>query len=394
MKAVVNGVLVTPDRILSDKVLLFDETIVRIAERGEPVPKDAEIVDAAGGYVLPGFVDLHVHGGGGYDFLDDDPDAIGAILRLHARHGTTSLLATTLTCPDETLYAGVERLGRAIEDGAPKNGCEILGIHLEGPYFAAASKGAQAITEQKIPTQKELDKLYALSRGHILRFDAAPELPGMDLFADWTRERGILASTGHSAANAETTLAFYEKGFTHVTHLYCSTTTEHKEGQTVHGGIVEAAYLTDGMTVELIADGKHIPRETMLLCFKIKGADKTALITDAMRAAGTDATESILGEKNTGTPVIVEDGVAKLCDRSSFAGSVATMDVCLQTAIRYGVPLSQAVKSCTLTPARIAGASDRKGSLDVGRDADILILDRAFNVRKTFCRGKAIPDDA
>ena len=391
MKAIVNGVLVTPDRVLSDKVLQFDETIVRIAERDEAIPENAEIVDAAGGYVLPGFVDLHVHGGGGYDFLDADPAAIDAILRLHARHGTTSLLATTLTCPDGVLYAGVERLGRAVESGAPENGCEILGVHLEGPYFAAASKGAQAIVKQKIPTQEELDKLYALARGHILRFDAAPELPGMDLFADWTKERGILASVGHSAANAETTIAFYGKGFTHVTHLYCSTTTEHKEGQTVHGGIVEAAYLTDGMTVELIADGKHIPRETMLLCFKIKGADKTALITDAMRAAGTDATESILGEKNTGTPVIVEDGVAKLCDRTSFAGSVATMDVCLRTAVGYGVPLSDAVKSCTLTPARIAGVEGRKGSLDVGKDADILILDRDLGLQSVFCKGREIP---
>ena len=340
MKVIVNGVLVTPDRILPDKVLLFDETIVRIAERDESIPEDAEKIDVAGGYVLPGFVDIHVHGGGGYDFLDPDPDALDAILRLHARHGTTSLLATTLTCPDGVLYAGVERLGRAIEGGVPNGGCEILGIHLEGPYFAAASKGAQAIVEQKIPTKEELDKLYALARGRIVRFDAAPELPNMDLFADWTKDRGILASVGHSAANAETTLAFYEKGFTHVTHLYCSTTTEHKEGQTVHGGIVEAAYLTDGMTVELIADGKHIPRETMLLVFKIKGADKVALITDAMRAAGTDAKESILGERSTGTPVIVEDGVAKLCDRSFFAGSIATMDVCFQTAVRYGVPIT------------------------------------------------------
>ena len=391
MKAIVNGVLVTPDRVLSDKVLQFDETIVRIAERDEAIPENAEIVDAAGGYVLPGFVDLHVHGGGGYDFLDADPAAIDAILRLHARHGTTSLLATTLTCPDGVLYAGVERLGRAVESGAPENGCEILGVHLEGPYFAAASKGAQAIVKQKIPTQEELDKLYALARGHILRFDAAPELPGMDLFADWTKERGILASVGHSAANAETTIAFYGKGFTHVTHLYCSTTTEHKEGQTVHGGIVEAAYLTDGMTVELIADGKHVPRETMLLAFKIKGADRVALITDAMRAAGTDAKESILGEKNTGTPVIVEDGVAKLCDRTSFAGSVATMDVCLRTAVGYGVPLSDAVKSCTLTPARIAGVEGRKGSLDVGKDADILILDRDLGLQSVFCKGREIP---
>ncbi len=392
MIAVVNGVLVTPDRVLKGKTLLFDEKIVAIRDADEPIPGGARIIDAAGGYVLPGFVDLHVHGGGGADFLDADPDAIETVLKTHAKHGTTSLLATTLTCPDEVLYAGIGRLGDAIENGTPEGGSEILGIHLEGPYFAAASKGAQAITEQKIPTEKELNELYALSRGHIVRFDAAPELPGMDLFADWTRERGILASIGHSAANAETALAYYAKGFSHITHLYCSTTTEHKEGQTVHGGIVEAAYLEDGFTVELIADGKHIPRETMLLCFKIKGAKKTALITDAMRAAGTEAKESILGEKNTGTPVMIEDGVAKLFDRSSFAGSVGTMDVCFATALRYGVPLADAAESCTLTPARIAGFADRKGSLDVGKDADVLLFDGKRNLKKVFVGGKEIEE--
>ena len=389
MKAIVNGLIVTPDEVLTDKVLLFDEKIAAIRGKDEPLPESCEKIDAAGGCVLPGFVDLHVHGGGGADFLDGDPGAIETVLRTHAAHGTTSLLATTLTCPDSVLYEGIERLGRAIDCGSDC-GCEILGIHLEGPYFAASAKGAQAIREQKIPTKKELDLLDSLSKGHIVRFDAAPELPEMDLFADWTKAHGILASIGHSAANAETALAYYKKGFTHITHLYCSTTTEHKEGQTVHGGIVEAAYLEDGFTVELIGDGKHIPRETMLLCFKIKGADRTALITDAMRAAGTDAEESILGEKTTGTPVLVEEGVAKLLDRSSFAGSVATMDVCFNTALRYGVPLSDAVKSCTLTPARIAGFADRKGSLEPGKDADVLLFDPAFRLQTVFAKGKRV----
>ena len=390
MKAIVKGRLVTPTEVLSDRVLLFDGKIESIAPAGEKLPAGCEIVDAGGGYVLPGFVDLHVHGGGGADFLDADPGAIDRVLRLHAKHGTTSLLATTLTCPDEVLYAGVERLGRKIDEGAPKDGSEILGIHLEGPYFAAASRGAQAITEQKIPTREELDKLDALANRHIVRFDAAPELPGMDLFAAWTKERGILTSIGHSAANAETALAYFDKGFTHITHLYCSTTTEHREGETVHGGIVEAAYLNDGFTVELIGDGKHIPRETMLLVFKIKSKERTALVTDAMRAAGTDVTESILGERTTGTPVIVEGGVAKLRDRSSFAGSIATMDVCFSTALRYGVPLCSAAESCTLTPARIAGVSDRKGALHVGKDADLLLFDRTFNLKTVFLKGNRI----
>ena len=391
MKAIVNGALVTPHAVLREKTLLFDETVVRITDSADPLPTGVETVDARGGYVLPGFVDLHVHGGGGYDFLDGDPGAIDAILRLHAAHGTTSLFATTLTCPDAVLFDGVERLAAAIERGTPADGSNLLGIHLEGPWLSPANVGAQAVTGERTPTGFELDRLLALSRGRITRIDAAPELSsGIDLLSSFASEHGILLSVAHSAANAETALAAYEKGFTHITHLYCSTTTEHKEGQTVHAGIVEAAYLENGITVELIGDGKHIPRETMLLCFKIKGADKVALVTDAMRAAGTDARTSILGEKATGTPVLIEDGVAKLRDRSSFAGSVATMDVCFRTALRYGVPLPDAARSCTLTPAEIAGVADRKGSLDVGKDADVLLFDGNLDLQSVFIKGKMI----
>ena len=391
MKAIVNGVLVTPYAALPGKTLLFERTVVAIADKNDRLPAGTETVDAEGGYVLPGFVDLHVHGGGGYDFLDGDAGAIDAILRLHASHGTTSLFATTLTCPDAVLYGGVARLAEAIGRGTPENGSDLLGIHLEGPWLSPSNVGAQAVSGERTPTARELDRLFALSRGRIARIDAAPELPtGIDLLSSFAREHGILLSIGHSAANAETALAAYEKGFTHITHLYCSTTTEHKEGQTVHAGIVEAAYLEDGFTVELIGDGKHIPRETMLLCFKIKGADKVALVTDAMRAAGTDDKTSVLGEKTTGTPVLVEDGVAKLRDRSSFAGSVATMDVCFRTALRYGVPLCDAVKSCTLTPASIAGVADRKGSLEIGRDADVLLFDQRFGLQGVFVKGNRI----
>ena len=389
MKIISNCKIVTPFEILENKSLTFDGKIISIADTASSRVSDAEVFDAEGGYLLPGFVDIHVHGGGGYDFLDSAPEAIGTILKTHARHGTTSLLATTLTCPDEILCRGIKMLGEAIEKGA-QGGSELLGLHLEGPYFSSAAKGAQAITEQKLPSSEELENWRKLSKNSIVRIDAAPELPNMDILAQWARDNGVLASIGHSGANAETAIEYLGKGFTHITHLYCSTTTEHKEGQVVHGGIIEAAYLCDDFTVELIGDGKHIPKETMLLCFKIKGADKTALITDAMRAAGTKADRSVLGESVTGTPVIIEDGVAKLTDRSSFAGSIATMDICFNTALSYGVPLCDAVKSCSLTPARIIGVDDRKGSIEPGKDADILIYDKDFVLKKVFVRGNEI----
>lgn len=390
LRAIVNGRVILPDRVLNDTTVLFGRTILGLFGAKDELPEGCEILDAEGGFVSPGFVDIHVHGGGGADFLDATREAIRRALFLHASHGTTSLLPTTLTCPEEVLLRGL----RAISSYRGEGGAEILGLHLEGPYFSSGSKGAQAIRDQKIPTLEELEEIDRAAGGRILRFDAAPELPNMDLFAEWTKKKGILASIGHSEANAETAIEFFGKGFTHVTHLYCSTTTEHKEGQTVHGGIVEAAYLIDGFTVELIGDGKHVPRETMLLCFKIKGADRVALVTDAMRAAGTNVTESVLGEKETGTRVIVENGVAKLPDRSFFAGSVATMDRCLRTAVGYGVPLCDAVKSCSLTPARIVGADGRKGSIEVGKDADLLILGDDLSVKDVFLKGEKLTREA
>jgi len=385
MKAIVNGKIITENAILTDSAIIFDEKIKKIIPKNE-LDANVEKIDAMGGYVLPGFVDIHVHGGGGADVLDGSYEEINTVTKLHALHGTTSLVATTLTCPDETLYSGLGLIADAIDRGT--DGAEILGIHLEGPYFSGQARGAQNIVEIKYPTPEEVEKIWELSKGKILRWDSAPELPNTEFFAKWLKKKNIKASIGHSAANAETALWAYELGFDHITHLYCSTTTEHKEGQVVHGGIVEAAYLEDGITVELIADGKHIPRETMLLVFKIKGAKKTALITDAMRAAGTDVTESILGSKFNGSRVIVEEGVAKLPDRSSFAGSIGTMDRALKVALGYGVPVLDAIRSLTLTPAELVNCADRKGSLDVGKDADILITDEDFNLKSVYIRGE------
>jgi N-acetylglucosamine-6-phosphate deacetylase len=240
-----------------------------------------------------------------------------------------------------------------------------------------------------VPTKAEVGEILARSHGAIVRWDAAPELDGMHEFAKQVGEQGILLSVGHSVATAEETLAAYADGFSHITHMYCATTTEHKRGQVVHGGIVEAAYLEDGITIELIADGKHIPKETMRLGFRLKGDDRLALITDAMRAAGTDLTETMLGDRKNGVPVIIEEGVAKLPDRTSYAGSIATMDHALRVVhSRYGLPLCDTVRAMTLTPARLVGADERKGSIAPGKDADLVILSPDLEVRRVFVRGK------
>lgn len=380
-----NGQLVLPDRILSGGSVLVEQG--RITAVDLPCPSDAEVVDAHGGYILPGFVDIHVHGGGGGDFMDCEADSFRQAARTHCAHGTTALCPTTMTCEDSLLEKVID-LFREVKS-QPQDGAELLGLHLEGPFFSAASKGAQPISRQRLPTEEMLNRILDRAQGTILRWDAAPELDHIDVFAQVMRKRGVMASAAHTNATATQALQAYDWGFQHVTHFYNATSTFHKVNGIVHSGVIEATYLRDDVTIELIGDGRHIPRESMLLACRIKGPDKICLITDAMRAAGTHDTRSILGARDTGVPVVVKDDVAQLTDLSSYAGSVATMDRCLRTAhVSYGIPLVDVSKMLSLTPARLMGCADRIGSLALGKDGDIVVMTTDFQVEQVFVKGR------
>lgn len=381
-----NGQLVLPDRVVSGGSLLAENG--KIVAIDVPCPGDAEMVDAKGGYILPGFVDIHVHGGGGGDFMDCDPESFRQAARAHCAHGTTALCPTTMTCADELLEQVIDLFLEVKQQ--PQDGAEFLGLHLEGPFFSAASKGAQPISQQRIPTEEVLTGILDRAQGAILRWDAAPELENMDVFAKVMLDRGVMPAAAHTSATATEALQAYDWGFNHVTHFYNATSTFHKVNGIVHSGVVEATYIRDDVTIELIGDGCHIPRESMLLAHRIKGADKICLITDAMRAAGTKDTHSILGARDTGVPVVVKDDVAQLTDLSSYAGSVATMDRCLRTAhVKYGIPLVDVSRMLSLTPARLMGCQDRIGSLELGKDADVVIMTPDFQVDAVFTKGKA-----
>ncbi len=382
-----NGHVVLPESILENSsVLAADGKILAI---GQPGPDDAEVYDTHGGYILPGFIDIHVHGGGA-DFMDGTVEAFKTAARAHALHGTTALVPTSMTCPDVLL----ERMFRSFHEAAGEaDGCgaELLGLHLEGPYFSPAAKGAQPVGETRIPTREELAYFIDLAKGKLLRWDAAPELPNMELFAHVMQQYGILPAVAHTHADADETEAAFRWGFSHVTHFYNAVTTFHKKDGFVHSGVVEAAYLHDDVTVELIGDGRHIPKQSMLLAYRIKGPDRICLITDAMRAAGTEDSQSVLGPMESGVPVVIKDGVAQLTDLSSYAGSICTMDRALHTAhLDYGLPLCDVSKMLSLTPAKVSGCADRKGSLETGKDADIVVMDASFRVQNVFVRGRCI----
>lgn len=383
-----NGQIITPYRIIRDATILITGNKISALSEGDIEAPEAITIDAGGKYIAPGFIDLHVHGGGGHDFMDGTEEAFLAIARLHARHGTTSMTPTTLSCDKEDLRRILEVYERVCaQNGA---GAELIGMHLEGPYLSMNQLGAQDPRFIRDPDPEEYRDL--LSRfPSIRRWSAAPELNGALDFAECLRSKGVLAALAHTDAVFEEVLAGFEKGFTHATHLYSAMLGVTRRGATRYAGAVESAFLIDDMTVEIIADGVHLPPPLLKLVYKIKGADRTALITDAMRGAGMPAGESILGSRSNGLKVIIEDGVAKLPDRSAFAGSVATADRLVRNMIELAdVPLYDAVRMMTSTPAAIMGVAHRKGLLAPGKDADIVVFDDQVNIWLTIVGGRII----
>ncbi len=398
---------VLPDRILPEAALcIADGRIVRILE----APGDARLpdgfdggdaagvrtVDAAGATVVPGFVEVHTHGGGGHDFMDGTPEAFRGAARMHAAHGTTSLLPTTLASSTEALLRSLDTFSAAkrasdaahAAGGASASaaGARILGLHLEGPYFSMAQKGAQDPAHIRNPDPAEYLRVLDRCPG-ILRWSAAPELPGAREFAQALRARGVRPSIAHSDAFMEDAIAAHEAGFVSTTHLYSGMSTVRRIDGYRRGGVVEAAYLLDGMYVEAIADGIHLPPPMLRMIWRIKGPGRVCLVTDSMRAAGMPDGKSLLGGLQGGRTVVVADGVAWLPDRSAFAGSVATGDRLLRTAHRdAGIPLVDVVRMLATTPADLLGRTDI-GRIAEGARADFSILASDLAVAAVYIGG-------
>lgn len=385
---IVNGKIISPDGIIPNGwILIKDGIIAEIADYDLDLP-EALVLDAGGEFISPGFIDIHVHGGAGYDFMDNTVEAFLEIAKLHARFGTTAMYPTTLTGSTEDIVKTL----KTYEQAVPLNdsGAQFMGIHLEGPYFAMNQRGAQDARFIRDPDPKEYEFIISSSQS-IKRWSAAPELKGAMPFARYLQSKGILPALAHTDAVYEEVIEAFENGYTLATHMYSGMSGVTRRNAYRYAGVIESVFLIDKMDVEVIADGVHLPAPLLKLIFKIKGADKIALITDAMRAAGMPPGESVIGNLHTGLRVIVEDGVSKMPDRSSFAGSVATADRLVRTMIRMaGVSLTEAIQMMTMTPARIMNISDRKGSLAVGKDADIVIFDESIHIQTTMIKGKVI----
>jgi N-acetylglucosamine-6-phosphate deacetylase len=388
-----NGKIIFPDEMKENLTLVCENgKISRIINPGEVVPETgARIIDAQNRYVSSGFIDIHTHGGGGHDFMDGTVEAYLGAAETHAKHGTTALLPTTLTSTFEELMQTFSIYKQAVQKNT--QGAKFLGLHLEGPYFAYNQRGAQDPKYLRNPAPEEYNKILAAS-DDIVRWSLAPELPGAFDFGKVLTAKNILPSIAHSDAIYEEVVDAWQAGFTHVTHLYSAMSTVSRRNAFRYAGVLEAAYLIDNMTVEIIADGVHLPKPLLQFVYKFKGPDKTALCTDSMRGAGMPDGESILGSLEKGQKVIIEDGVAKLPDRTAFAGSVATTDRLVRTMVEVaGVPLVEAVRMMTLTPARIMKIDQQKGSIREGKDADFVIFDDHIHVSHTIIEGNVIYGD-
>ena len=381
-----NGRIILADRILDGySVTVEDGVISAVTKSTDAADKD---IDLKGKYLAPGFIDMHTHGAGGHDFMDGTEEAIKGACMTHLSHGTTSIVPTTLTCLNSELFNFFE-VYRKVKDEWHE-GPNLMGIHLEGPFFNAAQAGAQDPKFLQLPTRENFMPILEAGGEDIVRISAAVELEGALELGRELKKRGIIAAIGHSDATYAEVAKAVEAGYSFVTHLYSGMSALHRVGPYRVLGIVESAYLFDELGVEIISDGKHLPPELLRLIVKNKGVDNICLITDSMRGAGMpEGSRPKLGSLTNGQETLIRDGVAMMPDLKAFAGSVCTTDRCVRTMYKLaGVSLPDAVRMMTANPAKVLGVNDRKGAIAKGMDADLVVFDDDINISGVYVGGE------
>ena len=380
-----------PERTGAFDLQLSEGRIDGIQPTGSALPAGARKIDGRGLIAAPGFIDLHIHGALGFDFMDATEEAYRRIGEYHAAGGTTAYLPTTATESPEAIFACIDRAARSREQGI--GGVEILGVHVEGPYMAPTKHGCHDPGYVRRPSKDE-NRGYLDRAPIIKRITLAPEVPGVQEFIRDLSRHGIIPSGGHSEATLDQTSEAIDNGMSMITHLYCAMSTITKKGPYRVPGMLEATLFDDRLATELIADLKHVSRELLLLAMKAKAEQTICFVTDAMRGAGMPDGTYTFGSSR-GTKTIVENGVARNVENTGFASSTVRMIDLVRNAVeQMGLNLPAALRRSSLVPATIAGVADRKGSLHVGKDADIVLLESTprLEVRMTLSRGQVVYD--
>ncbi|MEG0352525.1 MAG: N-acetylglucosamine-6-phosphate deacetylase [Cellulosilyticaceae bacterium] len=383
MKCIYNGKILKDGQELVGKALLFNDKIVDIIDEVNIPAEGVELIDAKGNYVSPGFVDIHIHGYHKVDVMDGTKEAVKTMAKGICANGVTSFLATTMTMSREHITHALDAIKEAKRETEKEaiNGAEILGAHMEGPYISEKFKGAQ--NPQYIVSPTEEDAEFVKSYGDLVKLiTIAPEIEGaLPFIKQLHEEKNITFSMGHTAASFEEAMEGIKCGVSHTTHLFNGMNPLHHR----EPGALGAALASD-VSAEAICDTIHIHKGLFPFLVKVKGTDKFVLVTDCMCAGGCEEGEYSLG----GQKVIVKDGSARL-EAGSLAGSVLTLNGALRNVLENtNYPVAEAIKFATINPATVIHVEDTKGTLDIGKDADIIIFDGEVQIKQTINKGRII----
>ncbi len=375
----VGGTLVTPDAVLPDHAIaIADGRITSLSAALPAATDETTVIDAQGGWVIPGLIDIHVHGGDGHDTMDATPSALHGLARFLARHGVTGFLPTTMTASADAIQAALTAYQNT--PSAP-DGAQPLGLHLEGPYLSFEQRGAQPADHLRSPDPIEYEGW--LASGAVKLITLAPELEGALPMIERAVACGAEIAVGHTAADYEQTLAAFERGARQATHIFSGMPPlSHRQP-----GVLGACLSDDRLRAQAIVDGVHIHPAMVKLLVRAKGIERLILISDSIRAAGLGDGTYDLG----GQPVVVRDGVTRRAYDGGLAGSTLTLDAALRNVMAFaGLTLAEALPMATRVPAAALGLAGRKGVIAPGADADLVVLDSNYRVRLTLIAGRVV----